>query len=175
MTTTATTTTPLNEVNIGAVGALVEAITAEPDRGDTTWAASVTWDGGFHTTTAIRDFTPYATDEPEALGGEDTAPNPVEQLIGAFGSCLAIGYAANATVAGIALNDLRIDIEGELNLESFLGIAEGHAGFETLRATVHIESDADETAVRDLHDAVVSTSPVGHTLSRAIPVAIELA
>lgn len=170
-----TTAIQLNDVNIGAVGALVDAIKAEPDRADTTWAASVTWNGGFQTTTAIRDFPPYATDEPETLGGADKAPNPVEQLIGALGSCLAIGYAANATVAGIALDDLRIDIEGELNLETFLGIEDGHAGYDTLRATVHIESDSDETAIRELHDKVVATSPVGHSLSRAIPLAIELA
>ena len=170
-----TSTAQLNNVNIGAVGLLVSAIEAEPTHADTTWKASVEWDEGFHTTTTIRDFEPFATDEPEGLGGTDTAPNPVEQLIGALGSCLAIGYAANATVAGIRLDDLRIDIEGELNLESFLGIENGHAGYETLRATVHIESDADETSIRDLHDTVVASSPVGHTLSEAIPLAIELA
>ena len=175
--TTPTTraTAQLNNVNIGAVGALVEAIKAEPGQADTTGRASVVWDGGFQTTTAIRDFPPFATDEPEGLGGTDTAPNPVEQLIGALGSCLAIGYAANATVAGIRLDELRIDIEGELNLETFLGLAPGHAGYETLRATVHIESDADEAAIRDLHDKVIATSPVGHSLSRAVPLAIELA
>ena len=171
----ATSTTQLNDVDIRAVGALVEAIKAEPGRADTTWKASVVWDGAFRTTTTIRDFPRFATDEPELLGGTDTAPNPVEQLIGALGSCLAIGYAANATVAGIRLDELRIDIEGELNLETFLGLEPGNAGYETLRATVHIESDADEAAIRDLHDKVIATSPVGHSLSRAVPLAIELA
>lgn len=170
-----TSTATLNNVNIGAVGLLVSAIEAEPAHADTTWKASVEWDGGFHTTTTIRDFEPFSTDEPEGLGGTDSAPNPVEQLIGALGSCLAIGYAANATVAGIQLDDLKIDIEGELNLESFLGIEQGHAGYETLRATVHIVSDADEASIRDLHDTVVASSPVGHSLSRAIPLSIDLA
>lgn len=170
-----TSATQLNNVNLGAISLLVESIKTEPSRADTTWAASVVWDGGFQTTTAIRDFRPYATDEPEGLGGTDKAPNPVEQLIGALGSCLAIGYAANATVAGIRLDSLRIDIEGELNLETFLGLEPGNAGYETLRATVYIESDADQAAIRDLHDKVVATSPVGHTLSRAVPVTVELA
>lgn len=170
-----TTTTRLNDVNIQAVGALVEAIEADPEEADTTWAASVVWDGGFQTTTTIRDFAPIASDEPEGLGGTDQAPNPVEHLIGALGSCLAIGYAAVATASGIRLDDLRIDIEGELNLKTFLGIAPGNAGYETLRATVHIESDADEEAIRELHEKVVATSPVGHTLSRAVPLTIALA
>ncbi len=171
--TTALTT--LNSVNLGALGSLVKTIQDEPTKGDTTWKASTTWDGGFRTTTTIRDFTPYATDEPAGLGGDDSAPNPVEQLIGALGSCLAIGYSANATVAGIQIDELRVDVEGELNLETFLGLSDGNAGYETLRATVHIKTDADEAAVTELHNKVVATSPVGHTLSRVVPLTIELA
>ena len=170
-----TSTIQLNDVDIAAVGTLVDAITEDPRRADTTWSASVSWDGGFRTTTAIRDFAPIATDEPRGLGGTETAPNPVEHLLGALGSCLAIGYAANATAAGIRIDTLRIDIEGDLNLTSFLGIEPGHAGYDTLRATVYIESDADDETIAALHDTVVATSPVGHTLSAAVPLTVELA
>jgi uncharacterized OsmC-like protein len=169
-----TSTLTLNNVDIAAVGALAEAITVDPIKAHTTWSASVSWDGGFQTTTKIRDFAPIATDEPEGLGGTDTAPNPVEQLLGALGSCLAIGYAANATAAGIRIDELRIDIEGDLNLKSFLGVEPGHAGYDKLRATVHIESDADDDAIATLHNTVEATSPVGHTLAAAIPLTIEL-
>ena len=169
-----TSTITLNNVDIAAVGSLADAITADPTKANTTWSASVSWDGGFHTTTTIRDFAPIATDEPEGLGGGDTAPNPVEQLLGALGSCLAIGYAANATAAGIRIDNLRIDVEGDLNLKSFLGLEPGHAGYDTLRATVHIESDTDEDAIASLHSKVVATSPVGHTLSGAIPLTVDL-
>ncbi len=170
-----TSTIQLNDVDIAAVGTLVDAITADPQRADTTWSASVSWDGGFRTTTTIRDFAPIATDEPKGLGGTETAPNPVEHLLGALGSCLAIGYAANATAAGIRIDSLRIDIEGDLSLTSFLGIEPGHAGYDTLRATVHIETDADDETIAALHDTVVATSPVGHTLSAAVPLTVELA
>ncbi|MEN8238657.1 MAG: OsmC family protein [Actinomycetota bacterium] len=169
-----TTTLTLNDVDIAAVGALADAITADPVKADTTWSTSVSWDGGFRTTTNIRDFAPISTDEPTGLGGTDTAPNPVEQLLGALGSCLAIGYAANATAAGIRIDDLRIDVEGDLNLKSFLGLEPGHAGFDTLRATVQIETDADDAAIVALHDRVVATSPVGHTLGGAIPLTVDL-
>ena len=169
-----TSTLTLNNVDIAAVGALAHAIAADPTKANTTWSASVSWDGGFHTTTRIRDFAPIATDEPEGLGGGDTAPNPVEQLLGALGSCLAIGYAANATAAGIRIDDLRVEVEGDLNLKSFLGLDPGHAGYDTLRATVHIESDADDAALAALHDTVVRTSPVGHTLASEIPLTVNL-
>jgi uncharacterized OsmC-like protein len=169
-----TSTLTINDVDIAAVGALADAISADPVKADTTWNASVSWDGGFRTATTIRDFAPIPTDEPAGLGGTDSAPNPVEQLLGALGSCLAIGYAANATAAGIRIDNLRVDVEGDLNLKSFLGLEPGHAGYDTLRASVHIESDADDDALAALHDTVVATSPVGHTLAGAIPLTVDL-
>lgn len=169
------TTTYLNEVDLPTVGSLVQAIQGDPDKAQTVWKSEVTWDGAFRTSARSRDFAPIAFDEPPALGGTDTAPNPVEQILGALGSCLAIGYAANASAAGIELKDLRIELEGDLDLHTFLGLGQGNAGFSSIKATVHIESDADDAALDTLHQKVVSTSPVGHTLTRAVPVAVDLA
>ena len=119
---------------------------------------------------------PTASDEPAALGGTDTAANPVEQLLGALGNCLAVGYAANATAAGIAIEQLTIELEGDLNLRTFLGLDhEGNAGYEAIRVNVDLRSDADDDQRAALHEKVVGTSPVGHTLQRPVPVTIELA
>lgn len=170
-----TTIGSLNSVNIAAVGDLVTAIQEEPAAADTIWKSTVDWKGGFRSESRSRDFDPAPSDEPFGLGGEDTAPNPVEQVLGAFGNCLAVGYAANATVAGIELKSLRIELEGDLDLHAFLGLREGHAGFESIKATVSIESDAPPSAIEELHDKVISTSPVGHTLKQAIPLTVELA
>jgi uncharacterized OsmC-like protein len=115
------------------------------------------------------------SDEPAGLGGKDAAPNPVEQLLGALGNCLAVGYAANATLAGIELKDLRIELEGDLDLRAFLGLVEGHAGYEHIRAEVHLESDADDDAIEKLHRKVLGSSPVGHTLSTPISLDVTLA
>ncbi len=157
------------------MGSLVQAIQGDPEIARTVWKSEVTWDGAFRTNARSRNLAPIAFDEPPALGGTDTAPNPVEQILGALGSCLAIGYAANASAAGIELTSLRIKLEGDLDLHTFLGLDEGHAGFSSIKATVHIESDADDAAVEALHQKVVSTSPVGHTLTREVPVTVDLA
>jgi len=168
------TTTYLNEVDLPTVGALVQSIQGDPDKAQTIWRSEVTWEGAFRTLARSRDLEPIAFDEPATLGGTNTAPNPVEQLLGALGSCLVIGYAANASVAGVELKDLRIEIEGDLDLHTFLGLGDGNAGFSAIRARVHVESDADDEAVEALHRKVVSTSPVGHTLSSSIPVGVDL-
>ena len=172
---TTRTNTTLNDVDLPAVIGLAQAIQEEPTKGDTLWKAEVAWTGGFRSQTTVRDFAPTPSDEPAGLGGTDTAPNPVEQLLGALGNCLAVGYAANATAAGIELSELRVEVEGDLDLHTFLGLNEHHAGFSDIRARVHLVADAAADEIEALHAKVTSTSPVGHTLARAIPVTIDLA
>lgn len=172
---TSTSTSTLNAVDIEAVGALVGTIQREPVRARTTWSANVAWKEAFRSEATIRHFDQITSDEPASLGGSDEAPNPVEQLLAAFGHCLAVGYAANATAAGIAIHDLAVTVEGDLDLTVFLGLEDGHAGFDSIRAEVTLITDGSDEEVAELHRKVTSTSPVGHTLGRAIPVDIELA
>ena len=169
------TTTALNDVDIAAVGGLISAIQDDPAKADTRWSARVTWLGGFRTSAKVRGFDPIASDEPAGLGGTDTAPNPVEQVLAALGNCLAVGYAANATARGITLDSLRIDVSGPVDLHTFLGLREGHAGFSEIGAVVHLESPASAGDIAALHAHVLGTSPVGHTLQAALPVRISLA
>ena len=82
--------TPLNGVNIEAVAGLIGKIQEAPDVADTKWNALVKWKGGFQSEATIRDFPPMQSDEPSGLGGGDKGPNPVEQILAAYGNCLAV-------------------------------------------------------------------------------------
>ena len=172
---TQTVSTTLNDVDIGSVASLAQKIQQEPHVAATKWNAEVKWNGGFRSEAKIREFGSAKSDEPLQLGGTNTGPNPVEQILGALGNCLAVGYAANATAAGITINSLTINIEGDLDLHTFLGLKEGNAGFSNISVKVKLDSDATPQAIQALHDKVVNTSPVGHTLSRAVPVDIQIA
>ncbi len=172
---TESVTTTLNDVDIGRVASLAQKIQQEPEVAATKWNAQVKWNGGFRSEAKIRDFASTQSDEPDQLGGTNTGPNPVEQVLGALGNCLAVGYAANATAAGITINDLTIEVEGDLDLHTFLGLTEGNAGFGNISVKVKLDSDASPDALQALHDKVTGTSPVGHTLTRAVPVDIQLA
>ena len=165
---------PLNGVNLTAVAGLVEKIGAEPAAASTVWSAEVTWTGAFRSEARVRDFDPLQSDEPAALGGTDTAPNPVEQVLAALGNCLAVGYAANVSIDGITINDLQIKLEGNLDLRTFLGLAPNdNAGYDAIRVNISIAADATDEQLARLHERVIGTSPVGHTLSRSVPVQFE--
>jgi len=175
MASTVKTAAGINSVDIEAVAGLANKIQESPEVGSTVWKSTVSWDKGFRSLASVRDFEPIPSDEPAALGGTDTAPNPVEQLLSALGNCLVVGYAANATAAGIEIEDLTIDLEGDLDLRTFLGLdPEGNAGYDAIRVNVQLKSDATPVQLAEIHEKVVGTSPVGHTLGRSVPVTIDL-
>lgn len=64
-------------------------------------------------------------------------------------------------------------MDGDLDLHPLLGLADGYPGFSAIRVAVHLDTDAGEDVVAELHAKVAATSPVGQTLSQAIPVEIS--
>jgi uncharacterized OsmC-like protein len=155
-----------NGVNAGAVIAYAEQLQSDAPPEGTPFRADVRWRGGFRNEILVRDLPSTFADEPEILGGTNTAANPVEQILGALGSCLAIGYTAGAVARGITIDDLRIEVVGTIDLPVFFGLKAGHAGYEHVNATVFLTTDASREAVDALHDDVFRTSPVGNTLER---------
>lgn len=123
----------------------------------------------------MREHEGIAVDEPEALAGADGAPNPVEYLLAALGSCLTVGYVVGATARGIELRSLELEVEGTLDLRVFLGLAQGHADYKRIEVATTIESDASAEEFEALHAHVVKTSPVGHTLTNPVELDVKLA
>lgn len=164
----------VNGVPIDDCLQLVEHVRSNPDEGKTLWSSVTNWKGGFKCESRIREHE-VRMDEPELLGGTDTAPNMVEQVLAAYGSCLTVGYSLNAAVRGIELRELRVEVEGDLDLAGFFGLSEEVApGFSNIRTKVYLDSDADEEALEALHAHVLQTSPVGSILASPINVETKL-
>lgn len=157
-----------NDVNLDIVAQLAERYAADPEVAQSFWTARTQWTGGFRTATYARQHAPILTDEPDWLAGHDTAPNPVEYVLAAIGSCLSVGYAAAASAQGVELRSLEIEVKGNVDLRVFLGLSEGHAGYSRIEVTTYVDSDAAEVELAELHRSVVATSPVGNTLERPI-------
>lgn len=155
---------------------VVGAVKQNWEKGRTVWKASTKWLDGFKVQTCSRDFSLLA-DEPEMLCGTNTASNPVEMILQAYGACLTIGYAMNAAVRGIKIEEIGIELDGEIDLPGFLGLEPPQdlhmdklPGFKRISAKVRIKADADEKTLKELHEHVVRTSPVGVTLSRPVDI-----
>lgn len=170
----------INGLDTDSLMKVVENVKQNWEIGKTVWKASTSWKGGFKVDTSSREFN-SKFDEPEMLCGTNTAANPVEMVLQAYGACLTIGYAMNAAVMGIKIDDLKIDLEGEIDLPGFLGLEPPEKyhmdklpGFKTITAKIKIKADADKKKLQELHSNVVSTSPVGITLSRPVTIKANL-
>ncbi len=156
---------------------LINAIRENSEVGQTLWKAKTQWEGGFRSQAEIRGFT-IPMDEPSDLGGSNSAPNMVEAVLGAYGCCLTTGYVANAAFRGIELEDVQIEVEGDLDLRGFLGLSDPNEvwpGYTQVRTKVRLKAPkATAEQLQELHQAVVRTSPVGSILERPIQVSTEL-
>ena len=167
------------KVNLGfnqeQLEGLIGHVKEEPEAGKTVWNARTHWLGGFASQAQIRDFT-IRMDEPPPLGGSNTAPNMVEMDLGAYGCCLTTGYVMNAGLAGIKLEGVDVELEGDLDLRGFFGLSsEVSPGYSGIRAKVRLSApDATPEQLAALHQKVVGTSPVGAILGRPVPMETTL-
>lgn len=164
----------LNDVDIEKIGALIEQYKRDPSAGKSQWSTRVQWLGGFRSEAHVRNLPTVRSDEPDWLAGTDTGPNAVELVLSALGSCLAVGYAANATARGIRLDSLEIALQGDVDLPVFLGLVEGHAGYNKITAKVYVKSDASPDKLKELTEHVFKTSPVGNTIAKSVTIAPEV-
>ncbi len=110
-------------------------------------------------------------DEPPALGGEDLGANPVEHALIALASCQAITYRFWAAQLGIALDDLEVTAEGDLDLRGFLGIDETmRPGFTAVRLTITPRGPEPLERYAELADAVDRHCPVLDLFTNSTPV-----
>ncbi|SFR96496.1 Uncharacterized OsmC-related protein [Halomicrobium zhouii] len=173
--------TVVNGVDVSALEGAIESITEDPAGGAFTFRAETEWEDALKSVTTIdefdhagetvhtREFT-LQGDEPEQILGERAGPNAVELLLGALGSCLSVGYAANAAAMGIELDDLSFEMEGDLDLRGFLGISEDvRPGYESMTCTAHVASDASEEDLAALRERVEKTSPLVDAITNEVP------
>lgn len=154
---------------------LIEAGKANPKAIKTLKCRTVA-EGKFRHANYIRSLAPYIVDEPPALLGDDTAPNPSEATLAALGSCLAVGLHANAVHRGWTVKKLELELEGDLNITAVWGTgdtSEKPVGFTDVRVKVDMECDAPAEEVAKLVAHVTRWSPVANSFIRPVNLTVE--
>jgi uncharacterized OsmC-like protein len=183
------TLTRVNGVDVDQLVATVNAIQHDPDLAHFRFRAHNVWIGGGHTRTTIQGFygagqedtsrsRPFVLegDEPPLLLGSNAGPNAVEAALHALASCLAVGFVYNAAAQGINIESLSFDLEGDLDLRAFLGLSKQvRPGYEGIRVTYRVKSDAPREKVEALCQFVQDTSPVLDIIRNPVPVTVKLA
>jgi uncharacterized OsmC-like protein len=182
------TVTVRNGVDVDRLVATVGAVQSDPSVAQFTFRARSSWETGGRNRGDIREFEhmgvtttdrPQAFeligDEPPVLLGANTGPNAVELCLQALAFCYGVGFIYNAAAKGIEVEELRYEVEGDLDLHRFLGLGGPRAGFSAIRATGWVRSpNATKEQLEELCQYVQDTSPVRDILANATPVSTDL-
>lgn len=188
MSTQTATATTVNGVNVDQLVGTINAIKANPNLARFEFRAENQWVDGGHSRTTIQSFYGAGTedssrtrpfvlegDEPPVLLGNNAGPNAVEAVLHALASCLAVGFVYNAAAQGITIESLKLRLEGDLDLHAFLGLSDkARPGYQNIRLTYRVKSDAPREKVVELCDYVQRTSPVLDIIRNPVPVSIAL-
>jgi len=136
-----------------------------------TFSAQAQLQKGVQVQVNARDFS-FTIDEPTELGGTNEGMNPVEALLGSLGACQAIVASVYAKKFAVQLDDFRVEVEGDIDLDGFFGLAEVRAGYSEIRYRFHIVSPSSKENIDALVAHLQKHCPVGDSL--AAPVKLVL-
>lgn len=147
----------------------------KPEAAKVTFMSSSRQIEGLRSEVSIRQHT-LSADEPPSLGGVDSAPNPVELILAALGTCQEITYRAYATALGVPLDSVSVKLSGDIDLRGFFAVDESvRSGYQKITGTVYLESSASEADLQQLRAVVNAHCPVLDILTNEVPVSLDLA
>ena len=174
----------VNGIDMDVLQSTVNAIQEEPELGKCKFRVSNKWLGANHNCTTVTGFygakqeiahkQPFElhADEPPILAGEDQGANPVEHLLNALAACVTTSMVDHAAVRGIHIEELESEIEGDIDLQGFLGLSkEVPKGFTDIRVKFKVKADVDNI---ERLKRLAEYSPVYNTIIHGANVDIQI-
>ncbi len=183
-------TTIVNGLSVLGIEDMVGMVKAQPQVAKAVFYATTSWKGGFHNEATVKTFSmggerndtsrkqafKIVGDHPKELLGTDKGPSSIEVLLAALGHCLASGWAMYGAHMGIPIESLRVEVEGDIDLQGMLNLPEPGAvpvGYQELRATYYVKSGAPREQLDQLAKTAEELSPTRQSL-RAVPFSFNL-
>ncbi len=115
-------------------------------------------------------------DQPEAMGGTDSGPTPLDYIFVALGSCLVTVAKIVAGQQKIDLRGVEVEVFGDLNLDVLRGQEKNErAGFTSVTATVKIDADLTKEEKEVFMEEVDKRCPVSDNLMNLTEVNLQIA
>jgi uncharacterized OsmC-like protein len=137
------------------------------DSASKTLRAAGTWTGQQQTRVAVRGFG-FTVDEPEAVGGRDEAPTPMEYLAGAVDACITVTVEQVAARRGLALTGINTYSLARQDRRGLAGTADVQPYFHAYRLQLSVGTpETDPAVLRDFAAAVEHSCPAVNLLRDA--------
>ena len=161
----------LNGLDIAELGQYIDDVKADTAKADRHPDVIARWVGGTRA-----EVTSALGGPPVYIGGDDD-PGAMGMLLRALAACDIEVIVTRATLMGIEIQNLSIEVKGFFNVAPYLDIEtpEG-AGYQLASMEVQMRTKGTPPTPDQIAGlrAALHDSPVGDTLRRHVPVAIEL-
>ena len=112
-------------------------------------------------------------DQPQAAGGTDQGPTPLEYFFFALGGCICTIARIVANQRRIELRNVSCRVEGELNTDVLLGkTKDDRAGFQSIRVITTVDADMTQEEKEAFIHEVDERCPISDNIQSLTPVEI---
>jgi len=182
-----TVSTTLNGFDLEAIENTVTALKGNPKIAEFKFKATNKWESGPRNTSHIQGFygacqndttreTPFqcSTDMPAVLNGTDVAPSPPEFLLHTLASCISTSMMLLASVKGIKVDEVTVNVEGDINLNGFLGLDSCILKeYEQIKISIDVEGDLTSEEKNTLLE-LATKSPMYNTVINPVQVSMSI-
>jgi len=139
------------------------------------WSVRVRTDSATTAKVYSRNHT-FRSGQPADFSAHVDEPSSVDYLLGALGSCLAVGFQMNASRRGLIVDATELSIKGKLhNVLYHLQLEEtGGAGFSEISGTFYVSSPEEEKKLEEIWQLTLDRSPIYQTLCGQVKLSINL-
>src|SRR5215475_15653705 len=151
----------VNGVDVTAMEDVITAVKGNTEIAKFNFRLSNKWLTGDKNRSTIKEFTgaleeqrtgvqAFIADNGEhpVLLGHDEAPNPIEWLLHAMIGCMTTATAYHAAANGVAIQAIDSEIEGDLDLQGFLGLSkDARKGLNAVRVRMRVRTRADAPTI----------------------------
>jgi len=125
---------------------------------------------GFKIEATARNHT-MIIDQPEAGGGTNSGPTPLEYQFASLASCfVSIGHIISKQNQ-LSVRSISVSIEGDIDTDVFMGKStETRAGFSGIRVTVNIDADMTQAEKEQYVADIDERCPISDNLHYTTPI-----
>lgn len=129
---------------------------------------------GFRVDVAARDFN-MIVDQPPAMGGVNSGPNPLEYALASLASCMVTVGKIIAKQERFELRGMSAKIDGDVEVDVLMGKnKEVRAGFLDVRMELVIDADMTAEEKHAFVEKIEARCPISDMIANATPVSFVI-
>ena len=125
---------------------------------------------GFSIEAQARDHKVFI-DQPQASGGQNSGPNPLEYLFFSLAGCIiTIGHII-AKQRRLPVRNIQVRVEGDVDTEVFMGKSTAQrAGFTGIRVITTIDADMTQEEKEQFLEEIDARCPISDNIHHTTPI-----